>query len=192
MRMVTLLAIAVLLLAVSPDVTAVADPNSDAGVALGPADESGVAESPDALVDDLRLTAEANGWTVDQGPLVNSAATAVGAIAERVAAEQPHRFVGSAVGSKPGDPPILYIKGPVDEYVRNLVATSDVRVIVAANQPYSFDELEQRKLRIHHALEAMGFSNVATSTNVTCSAGSPGDPGTVLTNPLPDLPGSVT
>lgn len=38
---------------------------------------------------------------------------------------------------------------------------------MADNQPYSFDELESRKLRVHRALEGMGFRSVATSVNIT-------------------------
>jgi hypothetical protein len=47
------------------------------------------------------------------------------------------------------------------------VGASGIEVVVADGQPFSFDELEARKLRVHHALEDLGFRNVATSVNIT-------------------------
>lgn len=84
-----------------------------------------------------------------------------------VARDRPDIFVGSALSEQPGGPPTLYIKGPADAFVRDLVASSGVDIVVADNQPYSFDELESRKLRVHRALEGMGFRSVATSVNIT-------------------------
>jgi hypothetical protein len=39
-------------------------------------------------------------------------------------------------------------------------------MVVADNQPFSFDELEGRKVRVHHALEALGFRDVVTGVNI--------------------------
>lgn len=91
----------------------------------------------------------------------------IGAIAEQVAKERPNVFVGSAVSEQPGGAPTLYVKGPADKFIRDLVDASDIEVILADNQPFSFDELEARKLRVHHALEARGFRNVVTRVNIT-------------------------
>lgn len=51
--------------------------------------------------------------------------------------------------------------------MRDLVARSDIEIVLADEQPYSFDELEARKLRVHQSLEAAGFRNVVTGANIT-------------------------
>jgi hypothetical protein len=101
-----------------------------------------------------------------------------------VARERPNAFVGSALSNLPGGVPTLYVKGPADEFVRDLIIASGIDITVADNQPFSFDELEVRKLRVHHALEALGFRWVVTSVNIT---GAGRIPAAVTSEPgLPD------
>ena len=121
----------------------------------------------EALAYDLALRAEATGRTVDEAASQHRDAEVIGAIAERVAKERPDVFVGSALSAKPGGAPTLYIKGPADKFVQDLVDTSGIEIVVADNQPFSFDELEARKLAVHHALEAQGFRDVVTRVNIT-------------------------
>jgi streptogrisin C len=87
-------------------------------------------------------------------------------IATRIATERPEIFVGSALSSTPGGAPTLYLKGPADAFVRDLIATSDIEIVLADKQPYSYEELEARKLRVHRSLEAAGFRNVVTGVNI--------------------------
>lgn len=129
-------------------------------------EEGGVGPSPQALADDLAAAAKSHGWTVDEAAEVYRAGEVVGAIAEQIARERPDQFVGSEVRD-PGEPPILYIKGPADDFVQELVASADIAITVADNQPFSFDELEARKLRVHHALEDLGYRYVAAASNIT-------------------------
>lgn len=129
-------------------------------------EEAGVGPSPQALADDLAAAAKSHGWTVDEAAEVYRAGEVVGAIAEQIARERPDQFVGSEVRD-PGEPPILYIKGPADDFVQELVASAEIAITIADNQPYSFDELEARKLRVHHALEDLGYRFVAAASNIT-------------------------
>lgn len=125
-------------------------------------------QSPDeALAQDLGLVAEARGWTVEQAAADHYAAERIGQIADHVARELPKQFVGAALSEQPGGAPTLYIKGLADQLILDLVNASDIRIAIADSQPFSFDELEARKLRVHHALEDLGFRQVATSVNVT-------------------------
>jgi hypothetical protein len=71
------------------------------------------------------------------------------------------------LSSKPGASPALYIKGPADEFVRSLVARADIDIEVVDNQPYSFEELELRKLEVHRALETQGFLYISTGLSIT-------------------------
>lgn len=121
---------------------------------------------PDVQHPDLELVAKARGWTLDQAAAHQRAADAVGAIATRIATERPEVFVGSAVSAAPDGPPTLYVKGVADAFVRNVVAASDIEILLADRQPYSFDELEARRHRVHRALEAAGFRNVVTGANI--------------------------
>lgn len=115
---------------------------------------------------DLEAVAQARGWSLKQALEQHVAAEAVGAIATNVAIHRPGAFVGSALADLPGGPPTLYIKGPADQYVLDLLAQSELAIKLADMQPYSFEELEARKLAVHHNLEAQGFRNVATGVNI--------------------------
>lgn len=136
-------------------------------VSIGqPAVEPAMLWPKDVPNPDLELVADARGWTLEQAAAQQHAADVVGTIASRIAAERPEIFVGSALAKTPGGPPTLYVKGRADAFVLNLIAVSDIEIMLADGQPYSFDELEARKLRVHRSLEAAGFRNVVTGVNI--------------------------
>jgi hypothetical protein len=83
-----------------------------------------------------------------------------------VADERPDAFVGSAVGASPYAPPSLFIKGPADAYVQDLVASAPVTIEIVDNQPYSSDELASRRQHVHSSLLNVGYVHVATRANV--------------------------
>lgn len=126
----------------------------------------GVQSNEESLAQDLGLVAEAKGWTVEEAAADHRAAEAVGRIAEQVAAERPDIFVGSVLSPEPGEAPSLYVKGPADDFVRSLVASAEIPIKLVDNQPYSFDELEERKIQVHRALEDQGFRHVSTGFSV--------------------------
>jgi len=115
---------------------------------------------------DIALLAKAKGWSLAEAAEQHRVTDIIGGIAVRVAKERPDAFVGSAVAATPGAAPTLYVKGPADQFIRDLVRTSGIDVVVADNQPFSFDELEARKLRVHRALEALGFRDVVTRVDI--------------------------
>jgi len=115
---------------------------------------------------DLEQVAKSRGWTLEEAAAQQEAADAVGAIATRIAKQSPEIFVGSVLSTTPGGAPTLYVKGPADGFVRDLVAASKIKIVLADKQPYSFEELEARKLRVHHSLEAAGYRNVVTGANI--------------------------
>lgn len=170
------------------------------GEAPGP---TPVIQSPeDALAQDIALVADAAGWTIEEAMANYRAAEIVGNIAEQIAAERPDIFIGSALSPDPLGPPSIYIKGPADEFVRNLVAGAEIEVKIIDNQPFSFEELEQRKQRVVGALVARGFQNLSVGFRiqdaglieaaVTLEPGLPDDPAEILAVLPPDLRGSVS
>lgn len=124
-------------------------------------------QTAEEALPDLALVAQARGWTIDQAAAQHAAAEEVGAIAERIAAERPEIFIGSALSSEPDGPPALYVKGPADAFVRRLVADAGIEIRIVDNQPFSFEELEERSHRVHEALVALGFEEVTTGANIT-------------------------
>jgi len=161
-----------------------------------------VQSDEDALAQDLALVAAAAGWTMEEAAADRRAADVVGRIAVQVAAARPDIFVGSALSSEPGGAPALYIKGPADQFVRNLVANAEIDIKIVENQPFSFDELGERMLQVHRALEARGFQNVSTGfsptgggqirAGVTRQPGLPDDPAEILSGLPAELRASVT
>ena len=125
------------------------------GETSGPSED--VQSDEDALAQDIALAAEARGWTIEEAAADHRAAEIVGRIAGQVAAERPDMFIGSMLSPEPGGAPALYIKGPADEFVRTLVANAEIDIRIVDNQPFSLEELEERKLQVHRALEAYGF-----------------------------------
>jgi streptogrisin C len=135
-------------------------------IALGNDDE--VVQSPDeARESDLRAVAEGNGWTVAQARTQDEAWREVARINRQVSAEQRDIYIGAALSETPGGAPSLYIKGPAPKWVRDLVDAAAVPIKIVDDQPYSFDELEQRKDKVHQALVDMGYEAVATGVNIT-------------------------
>lgn len=150
------------------ETSAAEDAQATAATSASTDSEAGSTQSDaDALAQDLGLVAESNEWTTEQASARHRAAEVIGQIAEQVFATRPEVFVGSALSDDPDGAPTLYIKGPADEFVRELVAGAEVPVILADDQPHSFDELEERKLQVHHALVALGFRYVSTGFDIT-------------------------
>ena len=91
-------------------------------------------QSPEeAAAQDDALFAESQGITVEQAKAQRLASDALDPITSSLAAERPDIFIGSALvdGS-----PRLYIKGPSDDSLRELVAGADVEIEIVDNQPY--------------------------------------------------------
>lgn len=63
---------------------------------------------------------------------------------------------------------MVYIKGPADRLVRSLVANAEVDIKIVDDQPFSFEELEERKIEVHRALQAQGFRHISTGFSITC------------------------
>ncbi len=147
-------------------------------LAAGPPSQSGVASADDdgdirvltpkeALEADLRLTAEANGWTIQQARNRYEASRAVARVSTKVAKRYPDVWVGSQVADEPGDPPVLFIKGHASDAVREIVGSEDIKIVIKDEQPYSYDELIERRDRVHDALLRAGYDEVATRVNIT-------------------------
>ncbi len=120
--------------------------------------------SGEAEATDIRLIAESHGWTIEQAEARQRAAEEVGALAEFAAANYPDQFVGSALAADPEAPPTLYLKGNASQELIDMAGSADVTL--RESMPYSFNELEERKIAVHRAAEAMGFDYVATSFGI--------------------------
>lgn len=150
---------------------------------------------------DLNLIAEGNDWTVAEAAAQQHAAAVVGIIATRIAEERPEIYIGSALSEVPGGTPTLYVKGPADAFVLDLVGASDIDIILADMQPYSLEELEARSGRVHLSLAAAGFQNIVTGANITggglipasvaLEPGLPTETSSILARIPSDLRGSV-
>ena len=73
-----------------------------AGVALADIDTMSPEE---AIAQDLSLTAEGRGWTLDEAVAQHRAAEVIGKIAVQLSNERPEVFVGSALSEEPGGAP---------------------------------------------------------------------------------------
>ena len=101
--------------------------------------------SEEAIAQDLALIAEAAGWTIEEAAEHRRIAGIAGPIQGQIAAERPDIFIGGALSEDPRGPPTFYIKGPADDYVRNLVASAEIEIIIVDNQPWNSAELDERQ-----------------------------------------------
>jgi hypothetical protein len=110
---------------------------------------------------------------VEQATAQRLAADALDPITSSLAAERPDIFIGSALvnGS-----PKLYIKGPADDSLRDLVAGAAVKIEIVDNQPYSRAELDERQAQVVAALQEQGFTNFAAGTDITTVRSKPQSP----------------
>ncbi len=114
----------------------------------------------------MALTAEARGWTIEEARSSREAADAVGRVAAKLAAERPEVFVGSVVSDDPLGSPMLLVKGLADQFVFDLIAKEEVKINVLDRQPFSFSELQERKSKVHRALQSAGYNDLATSAGI--------------------------
>jgi len=137
-----------------------------ATVANAVALESTPAEDDPAKLVDLDIIAAMNNWTIEEARAHEDASDALIGAVTRLAIERPDVFVGSAVGSSPYDPPTIYIKGLADDHVRDLIASAPVYIKLVDGQPYSRDELDDRRNAVHSSLLQAGYTQVATRANI--------------------------
>jgi hypothetical protein len=194
-----------------------ASQQEDADACLVPSETSAIAAEPsaaghesapypqspeEALAQDLALVAEAQGWSLEQAETHYRASEALDPITSRLAAERPDAFIGSALPEDPGRPPKVYIKGPADESVRNMVAAAEVEIDIVDNQPYSRAELNHRQTRVLDAVREIGFAKISAGFDITNGgqmevdvvrqAGLPDDPQEILAALPPEVRESVT
>jgi hypothetical protein len=176
-------------------------PQSEAPAEVTPEGTPHLQSGEEALAQDLALTAEAQGITVEEAEARFTASEIVGLIAARLAAERPNALVGFDVATEPGGSPKLYIKGPADDFVRELVAAAGVEIEIIDNQPYSRGELDEREAQVVRALRDHGFSNFGVGTDITNAhidaavtrqEGLPEDPDEILAGLPEELRDSVT
>jgi hypothetical protein len=141
-------------------------------VSLVPCPSGGTPESPitltaeEALSCDLRAMAEGSGTTIEEEYARYQMSLALDGITGPLAEARPDIFIGAALPEEPGGVPKLSIKGPADDFVRELVARAAIAVEIADNQPYSMDEVNDRQTRISTALQAAGFKNFAIGFDI--------------------------
>lgn len=120
-----------------------------------------------ALAHDLALRAEGKGWTIAQAEADYQVGQALDLITSAIASQRPGVLVIAKRSADPGGTPTLYIKGPADQVVLGLVDASRIKIDVADNQPYSFEEILERRDRVGKALQAMGFRDFQVDSNPT-------------------------
>jgi hypothetical protein len=145
----------------------------------------------------LGAVAQSKGWTIEQAAAQHRVSEIVSSIAQQLVDARPDMWVGGALSPEPGGAPTLYIKGPADEFVRNVVDSAEIKIDVADNQPFSLSELDARLSDVSHALSAQGYKYAAVTYDVrdarkitvelTREPGLPDEPGQIVTG----LPESV-
>lgn len=147
---------------------------SAAGAASAPVEAEAPAASARALGReaaesvDVKIAAAQTGRSVADVARDREVADRLGAVQERLAATQPDRYAGARL--TPGGGATLYVKGAADEAVRQLVREAGVEITVVEGRAHSWVEMEDRSRRLHRAIAARGYRNIATSFDETTGA----------------------
>ena len=131
--------------------------------APGALTHSRVIEAHAGVITDLALVAVARGWTLEQAVAHRAISDQFGRIQEQLATKRPGLYAGAELSAVPDGVPILYIKGTADEFVRELVNSAEFSIEVIEGQPFSWQELEERSIRLNRLLAALGFRDIVTS-----------------------------
>lgn len=160
----------------SPSPRVTVSPSSEPSVAISsslvPCPTGGTPESPtmlspeEALSCDLQAMAEGRGTTMDDEYARYRTSLILDEITTRISRERPDQFIGSALSDEPAGPPTLYIKGPADAFIREVVAEAEIEIMIADNRPYSAAEINERQDRIGRALRELGFTNFAVGNDI--------------------------
>jgi hypothetical protein len=116
---------------------------------------------------DLALAAEASGRTFEEEKARWLADEAVEQLAREVRARWPGIFVEAVLPGRTGDRSVIYVKGPAPVELLDLVRRAEVPVAVVDGRPFSREEMEARQSAAVTAVMAMGFDNLAASSDVT-------------------------
>jgi streptogrisin C len=122
-----------------------------------------VIEAHEGFMTDIALVAVARGWTLEQAVAHRAISDQFGRIQEQLATKRPGLYAGATLSAVPDGAPILYIKGTADAFVRELVNAAEFRIEVIEGQPFSWQELEARSIRLNRLLAALGFRDIVTS-----------------------------
>lgn len=174
---------------------------ADAGSA--PVEQPVVQSSVEALEQDLGLMARGQGLTMEQARALYRERAVLGETLGKVSEAKPDVFVGGAgAGATTSGLAEIYIKGPADQAIRDIVASAEIQIRLVDEQPFSRDELEQHHQRIIQNLRAMGFQSVSSGLKfdgaakilvfVSPQPGLPTDAREVLSNLPDDLSSNVT
>lgn len=151
-------------------------PSSEPSVAISPSlvpcPTGGTPESPimlspeEALSCDLQAMAEGRGTTIEDEYARYRTSLILDEITTRISRDRPDLFIGAALSDEPAGPPIIYIKGPADAFIRELVAEAEIEIDIEDNLPYSRTELDERQRRLGAALVDIGYSNWAAGDDI--------------------------
>ena len=134
----------------------------DTALAKGPH----VTTPDEAKEADLRAIAEANGWTLDQARAQERSSEALDRVVGELEEQFPGVLVGSALSEDPEGAPTIYLKGPSTPEIQAIAAAAGVPITIVADQPYSYEELEERSIRAHEAVWDLGVPFVHTGTDM--------------------------
>ena len=182
-------------------------PSAAPDVSLVPCPSGGTAESPitltaeEALSCDLAAMAEGSGTTIEEEYDRYRISLILDSVTTQLSEERPDVFLGAALPNEPGGAPTIYVKGPADTFIRDLVAGAGIEIAIADNQPYSAVELDERQSLVSQALLDMGFSNFSGGADirtgrmdfaVTIEPGLPDTPEEIIDQLPADLRSGVT
>lgn len=116
---------------------------------------------------ELEAIARSNGWTMDQARVYIRTEAALDDVLAAIVAQAPGTLTGGGFAEDPEAPPTIWIKGPSTPTIDAIIAGADVPIILVDDQPWSFEENDERLSRAHQALVALDLGFVKSTVDIT-------------------------
>lgn len=116
---------------------------------------------------ELEAIARSNGWTMDQARAYVRTNAALDAVLDAIEAEAPGIITGSGFAEDPEAPPTIWIKGPSTPAIDAIIAGADVPILLVDDQPWSFDENDERLIRVQQAFAALDLGLIHLTVDIT-------------------------
>ena len=117
----------------------------------------------EAALQDLRLIAEARGWSLADAKAQRKVTAMLGKTGRKIRKIVGDRYLGSRLSTNPGQMPTIYLSGDIPESVRDAAPEG---VQIQGDGKYTLSELEARQKRLHNILINFGHKEIATDIDI--------------------------
>lgn len=117
----------------------------------------------DDFLYDLNLTAEGRGWSLADAKAQHMATKRLRETGDDLRAQIGDNYIAAALSDEPGGAPTIYVKGPLDETIRDSLP---VGITIRDNLAHSLEEMKFHQRQVYALLVNQGYEQIVTSLDL--------------------------